>query len=102
MCSPVDLGALDAPGEPCRGARAPVVLDAGDVGGEEVDAVSVEVASGAVVVLGGAGVGVPGEDLGVAQGDAGVEGVGDAACRSECGLMCRGMPAASAIRATMR
>ncbi len=40
--------------------------DAGDVGGEEVDAVSVEVAAGAVVVLGGAGVGVPGEDLGVA------------------------------------
>ena len=47
--------------------------DAGDVGGEEVDAVSVEVASGAVVALGGAGVGVTGEDLGVAQGDAGVD-----------------------------
>lgn len=31
--------------------------------GEEVDALSVEVASGAVVVLGGAGVGVAGEDL---------------------------------------
>ena len=37
--------------------------DAGDVGGEEVDAVAVEVAAGSVVVLGGAGVGVPGEDL---------------------------------------
>jgi hypothetical protein len=35
--------------------------DACDVGGEEVDAVSVEVATGAVVVLGGAGVGVAGE-----------------------------------------
>jgi hypothetical protein len=33
----------------------------GDVGGEEVDAMAVEVATGAVVVLGGAGVGVPGE-----------------------------------------
>jgi hypothetical protein len=31
-------------------------LDAGDVGGEEVDAVAVEVAAGAVVVLCGAGV----------------------------------------------
>jgi hypothetical protein len=51
--------------------------DAGDVCGQEVDAVSVEVASGAVVVLVGAGVGVTGEDLGVAQGNAGVEGVGD-------------------------
>ena len=47
--------------------------DAGDVCGQEVDAVSVEVAAGAVVVLGGSGVGVAGEDLGVAQGDAGVE-----------------------------
>ena len=52
-------------------------LDAGDVCGQEVDAVSVEVASGAVVVLGGAGAGVTGEDLGVAQGNAGVQGVGD-------------------------
>jgi len=51
--------------------------DAGNVGGEEVHAVSVEVASGSVVVLGRAGVGVAGEDLGVTQGDAGVEGVGD-------------------------
>ncbi len=37
--------------------------DAGDVGGEEVDAVAIAVAAGPVVVLGGAGVGVPGEDL---------------------------------------
>lgn len=40
--------------------------DAGDVGGEEVHAVAVEVAAGAVVVLGGSGVGMPGEDLGIA------------------------------------
>ncbi len=32
----------------------------GDVGGEEVDAVAVEVAAGAAIVLGGAGVGVSG------------------------------------------
>jgi len=51
--------------------------DAGDVCGEEMDAVSVEVATGAVVVLGGAWVGVAGEDLGVSQGDARVQGVGD-------------------------
>jgi hypothetical protein len=33
------------------------------VGGEEVDAVAVEVAAGAVVVLGGARIGVAGQDL---------------------------------------
>ena len=68
-----------------RGAReaarvAPAGLarsDAGDVGGEEVDAVAVEVAAGAVVVLGRARVGVSGQDLRVAQRDAGIEGVGD-------------------------
>ncbi len=43
---------------------APGGSAAGDVGGEEVDAVSVEVASGAVVLLGGSRVGVLGEDLG--------------------------------------
>ena len=41
-----------APGQPH------LVSHAGDVGGEEVHAVAVEVAAGAVVVLGGAGVGV--------------------------------------------
>lgn len=40
--------------------------DSGDVCGEEVDAVSVEVAAGSVVMLGGPRVGVPGEDLGIA------------------------------------
>jgi hypothetical protein len=50
---------------------------AGDVGGEELDAMAVQVASGSVVVLGGAGVGVPGQDLSVSKWDAGVEGVGD-------------------------
>ncbi len=55
----------DGPGDlRCSGA--------GDVGGEEVDAVAVEVAAGAVVVLGCAGVGVAGENLGVSEGDAGV------------------------------
>ena len=41
--------------------------DSRDVGGEEVDAVSVQVASGAVVVLGGAWIGVPGQDLCVSE-----------------------------------
>ena len=41
--------------------------DAGDVCGQKVVAVSVELAAGAVV-LGASGVGVAGEDLGVAQG----------------------------------
>ena len=48
-------------------------LHPGDVGGQEVDAVAVEVAAGAVVVLGSARVGVPGQDLRVPEGDAGVE-----------------------------
>ena len=52
-------------------------LDAGDVGGEEVDALAVEVVAGSVVVLGVSRVGVAGQDLGVAEGDAGVQGVGD-------------------------
>ena len=51
--------------------------DAGDVGGEEVDAVSVEVAAGTVVVLCGSWVGVAGEDLCVAQGHPRIKGVGD-------------------------
>ena len=79
-----------------------VALDASDVGGEEVDAVAVQVAAGAVVVLGRARIRMPGEDLGVAERDAGVQALVIAAWRSECGLMCRGMPAALAIRATIR
>ena len=67
-----------------------------------MDAVAVEVAAGAVVVLGGSGVGVPSEDLGVAQGDAGIEGVGDRGMPQRVRLMCRGIPAALAIVATMR
>jgi hypothetical protein len=62
-----------------------VALVAGDVGGEEVDAVAVEVAACSVVVLGGAGVGVAGEDLCVAEVDAGVEGVGDGGVRQRVG-----------------
>ena len=60
----------------CRGGTSPILggvdaggpgrSDAGDVGGQEVDAVSVEVAAGTVVVLGGSRVGVAGQDLGVA------------------------------------
>ena len=41
------------------------LLDPGDVGGEEVDSVAVEVPAGSVVVFGGSGVGMPGQDLGV-------------------------------------
>jgi hypothetical protein len=42
-----------------------------------VDAVPVEIATGAVVVLGGAWVCVPSQNPGIAKRDAGVEGVGD-------------------------
>jgi hypothetical protein len=45
-----------------------------DVGGEEVNAVAVEVAADPVAEL-GAGVGMPGQDLGAAQGHACVQGV---------------------------
>jgi len=51
--------------------------DPGDVGGEEVDAVAVQVSAGAVVVLGGAWVRLAREDLRIAEWNAGVEGVGD-------------------------
>jgi hypothetical protein len=61
-------------GRGSRITRQPI-SDASDVGGEEVDAVAVEVAAGAVVVLGVAGVGVPGEDLRATQRQAGVPGV---------------------------
>ena len=46
-------------------AGSPGCSDSSDVGGEEVDAVSVEVAAGAVVVLGRARVCMAGEDLGI-------------------------------------
>ena len=63
---------------------------------------AVEVASGSVVVLGGAGVGVPGEDLGVAERTPASRALVIAACRSEWGLMWRGIPAALAMRCTIR
>lgn len=58
-----------------QGAVGP--SDPGDVGGEGVDSVAVEVPAGSVVVFGGSGVGVPGQDLRVTERDSGVEGVGD-------------------------
>ena len=69
------------PGVPS--AKVPLYLvgwtqvERGDVGGEEVDAVAVEVASHTVVVLGGAWVGVPGQDRGVPQRHTGIECVRD-------------------------
>jgi hypothetical protein len=67
-----------------------------------VDAVAVEVAAGAIVVLGGARVGVAGEDLSVRRGTPASRALVIAACRRECGLMWRGMPAVLAIRSTIR
>jgi hypothetical protein len=49
-------------------------LYVGEVGGEELEAMVVEVPAGAVFVLGGAWVGVAGDDLGIVQRYAGVEG----------------------------
>jgi hypothetical protein len=60
MCS-VFLGGVDA----SRTTPWSIWLYAGDIGGEEVDAVAVEVAAGAVVVLRGAWVGVPGPAKGL-------------------------------------
>ena len=74
-----------------------------DVRCEEVHAVAVEVAAGAVLMLGNAWVGVASQDLGIAERHAGVQGaLVIAACRSECGLMGRAMPAALAILRTIR
>src|SRR5918994_1128048 len=70
----------------------PSRLDAGDVGGEEVDSVAVEVAAGAVVVLGGSWVGVTGEDLGVAERNTGVECVGDRRMTQRVGADVTGDP----------
>lgn len=58
-------------------------LGAGHVGGEEVDAVAVEVLAGSVVVLGGSRVGVAGQELRVTEGDTGVEALVMAACPNE-------------------
>lgn len=69
---------------------------------EEVDAVPVEIAAGTVVVLGGARVSMAGQDLGIAKRTPASSALVIAAWRSECGLMCRGMPAAFAILATIR
>lgn len=59
-------------------------LDAGDVGGEKVDAVAVGGAAGAVVVHGGAGVCVSGRNWASRRGDAGVEGVGESHHVNHC------------------
>lgn len=72
------------------------------MGGEEVHVVPVEVSAGSVVVLGRAWVGVTGEDLGVAEGYPGVQCVGDGCMALRMGLMWRGMPAALAMRWTIR
>lgn len=56
--------------------RGKPLSHSGDVGGEEVDVVPVEVASGSVVVLRGSGVGMAREDLRVAQRDTSIEGLG--------------------------
>ena len=66
--------------------------------------VSVKVASGAIVAFGGSGVGVAwrARIWALRSGTPASRALVIAACLSECGLMCLGMPAAFAIRATMR
>jgi hypothetical protein len=66
-----------------------------------VNAVAVEVAAGGRM-LGGAGAGMPGQDLGIATRHACVQGVGDGRMLQGGGLMWRGIPAALAIRVTIR
>ena len=63
---------------------------------------AVEVAAGAVVVFGGSRVGVAREDCASRRGTPASRALVIAACRSECGLMCRGMAAVFAILATIR
>jgi hypothetical protein len=64
--------------------------------------VAVEVAAGAVAVLGGAWVGVAGEDWASRIGTPASRASVIAAWRREWGLMCRGMSATLAMRATIR
>ena len=63
---------------------------------------AVEVAAGAIVVLGGARVCVTGEGLRIKQRHTPASRALVMACLSERGLMCLGMPAAFAIRATIQ
>jgi hypothetical protein len=62
-------------------------LEAGDKGRQEMDAVAIQVASGAVVVLGRSWVGMSSKDLGVAGGTPASKALVIAACLNECGLM---------------
>ena len=74
----------------------------GDVGGEEVHRLPVEVAAFPLVVLGGFGSAWRARICGSRSGTPASSALVIAACRSECGLMCRGMPAALAILVTIR
>jgi hypothetical protein len=76
--------------------------DASDVGGKEVDAVTVQVAAGSVVVLGGAGIGVTGQDLGVSERYSGVKGVGDGGVAQRVGADVSWNAGDLAIRSTIR
>jgi hypothetical protein len=76
--------------------------DAGDGSGEELNAVTVEVAAGAVVMFGGPGVGVAARICASRSGTPASRALVIAACRSECGLICRGIRAAFALRCTIR
>jgi hypothetical protein len=63
-----------------------------------VGAVAVEVAAGAVVVLGGAGSACRARIWASRSGTPASKASVIAACRSDWGLMCRGIPGAFAIR----
>jgi hypothetical protein len=94
--SPVPLvGAASAGGEKTRCDSS---SHARDVGHEEVKAVAVEVAAGAVVLLGGAGSACRARIWASRSGTPASRALVMAACRRECGLMWRGIPAALAIR----
>lgn len=67
-----------------------------------MDAVAVEVAAGSVVVIGGAWVAWRARIWASRSGTPASRALVIAACRSECGLMWRGIAAVFAMRATIR
>lgn len=84
------LGGVDKSLPGFAAARSRGRLHPGYVGGEEWTPWRSRSPRARSQMLGGAGVGVSGEYLGVAERASASRALVIAACRSECGLMCRG------------
>lgn len=72
LCPRSSLGAVPSSESAPGASGRSVELDTGDVGGEEVDAVAIEIAARPIVVLSGSRIGMTGEDLRITERDAGI------------------------------